>query len=69
MGLRLTPITTNAMIRAMSGFLPHFLNYDTVTPEQLHYSFKDYLGWWKWNFAFYNITFDHADFDISDTKI
>ena len=69
MGLRLTPATVNAVTRSLQSFLPHFLNYDTVTPTELKYSFSDYMGWYTWHFKFYDITFDHADFDIMDTKI
>jgi hypothetical protein len=69
MGLRLTPLTIIALKNAMKGFLPHYLNYDTVKPKQLDYTFSDYYKYWTWNIKLYDIVFDHADFDITDTTI
>ena len=69
MGLRLTPQTINELKRTMQSFLPHYLNYDMVRPQELKYTFSDYMEWYTWNIEFHKIDFDVGEFDFYDTAI
>ena len=69
MGLRLEQATMNAWIRAMSGFLPHYIEYDMKMPKTKHYEFN-LFSTYTWIIDFYDISFDEtAQFDIRDVKV
>ena len=59
----------NAWIKAMAGFLPHYIEYDMQMPTTKHFEFSLFNSL-TWTVDFYDISFDDtAEFDIRDVKV
>ena len=53
----------------MEKFLPHYLNYDTHLPKELHYQFGVFFGIFQYTFDWKQITYKAVDLDIQDVDI